>query len=208
MVTDRPLRKFLTLLRGRKPFTVSRWGEQEWQALLGEWTAVSVGAQSYHRELCTALGQVLASLPPYRLGLPAQVFETFGDKVYAYIDGCGLGTLDWQRDFLKVAGFEDFTTLVGTVSRLPLVLVGPPPLRHARGILRYRAFVDVPPRHAYLCLGDIVRETLATLEGMPEPTLVSVSAGMTAPLILDKLYHQVGHRHQLVDFGSLWEPLG
>jgi len=207
MVMERPLREFLAAVDSRKPFALSRWGEHEWHCIFGERNGfIPPDGHGYFPALCRDLTAVLHSRPDYRLGIPA---EAYSDRVRSYIDGCALDDLDWQVDVLKLTHVDQLLGLVGAVSRVPLLVVGPPRLRKSKALLRWRAFVDVPPRNSYLCRDDIVRNVLAALEDFKVPALVSVSAGVTAPLIINDLARRPGGcRHQLVDFGSLWESFG
>jgi hypothetical protein len=54
---------------------------------------------------------------------------------------------------------------------------------------------------------DVIAEAARWLALRQAPTLVSISAGMSAELILDALYLRFGDAHSFVDFGSLWDPL-
>ena len=79
-------------------------------------------------------------------------------------------------------------------------------MRKTWSVLRYKAFIDVPPKNAYLCKDEIICNTLAALENIKGHCIVSISAGIAASLVIDKLHNRVSHQHSLVDFGSTWEP--
>lgn len=206
MVKDRPLRDFLLMIERGEPLTFSSWGRHEWMALFGERNGyVPKDGYFYFDRLCNDLTVLLQRRPDYYLGLPEEV-SSFGDRVPNYLSGLGLEDLAWYKDVFKVESAEQLQAVVGTASRVPLLVVGPPKLRKLRNLLRFRAFVDVPPRNQYLCLDDIVRNTLAALEDFKRPTLVTVSAEVVAPLVIDELHKRAGTFHQLVDVGKLWEP--
>lgn len=202
MVKDRPLRELLPDLAARRPFTLSRWGDDEWHALFGETNGfMPRDGYFYFQELRQELWAVLNSKPDYRLAL-----STEDVRATNAIFAAELERLDWQRDpFSQVEGVgHKLHELTRAVQHKPLVLVGPPKYRHLKRHLNWAAFVDVPPKNAYLCREHLVREVMAAAEDLKGPGLVSVSAGVCAPLIIHDLYPLIGDRHQLVDFGGVW----
>lgn len=198
MVKDRPLRDLLDAVADRRPLTVSRWGHDEWCVLNGQPNRLSVPPTgfTYLVELQQKLWRLLEGRPPYHLSLACD-----DPWIVPTIEAAGFDRLDWGRTRL------DARALVGPVREVPLVLVGPPRFSRLHGPLRPAANVTIPPRNAYLARDQIVREVLGVLEDFREPALVSVSAGVAAPLIVDDLFRVVGGRHQLIDFGSLWDTL-
>lgn len=208
MVRERPLRDFLSQIARHDPFTYTRWGTGEWHAVFGERNGfIPKDGYWYFHSLCREVTDVLLRRPQYSLGLPGDTLTEFGGRVEDYINGCGLWDLDWTHDdALKPVIAEDVQQLLTAVSHTNLVMVGPPHLRKTWSVLRYKAFIDVPPRNAYLCKDEIVCNTLAALENLKGHCLVSVSAGIAASLVIDKLHNRVGDRHTLIDFGSVWEP--
>lgn len=207
MVKERPLRDLLSLIEARKPFALSRWGDREWHAVFGECDGhIPRDGRWYFGTLSRELGELIASGPPYMLSLPSATLDRFSGRVEAYIESSGLAGLHWCRDAFRVDDARQLQAVVGAVSRVQLVVVGPPWLRRAKNLLRWRAFVDVPPRNQYLCRDDIVRNVLAELEEVSGAALVTVQAGVVGPLLIDDLYRKVGHRHQVADVGDLWLP--
>lgn len=205
MVKDRPLRDLADRLRGHKPFTLSRWGDNEWHCLFGEQNGyMPRDGYFYFFEMQARLWGVLNSGPTYSLGL-----STADDRAWATIAACSLDKLDWGRDHFTTLDpcAPELDLILEATRAKPFVVVGPPHFRHLKAELKYAAFVDVPPKNAYVCRDHLVRETLAALEDFKEPALVSISAGVCAPLVIDDLFKSVGKFHQLVDFGGLWSAL-
>lgn len=203
MVKDRPLRELIPALADRRPFTLSRWGDHEWQVLFGDPAAGLIPKDGfvYLVELQQELWKVLNARPDYRLAL-----STEDTRATNTIFAVELEKLDWCRDPLLAIGGRcpELDALAEAASRKPLILVGPPKYRHLRRQLKYRAFVDVPPKNAYLCRDHLVREILAAVDDLKEPALISISAGVCAPLLIHDLYPLLGNFHQLVDFGGVW----
>lgn len=206
MVTERPLRDFLTMVEEGKPLTYSRWGVHEWQVLFGERNGyIPKDGHFYFPELCREMSQLMLSRPAYQLGIPGNLLREQGDRINAYLIGLGLADLNWYNDIFGVETASDLQDILGIICRVPLLIVGPSRLRRLRSLLHFRAFVDVPPRNQYLCKDELVRNTLAALEDCKTPALVTISAGVISPLIVAALHRRVGEFHQLVDVGKLWE---
>lgn len=202
MVKDRPLREILTHLAGRRPYTLSRWGDHEWHALFGETNGfMPKDGYFYLPELRDQLWSLLTRRPPYGLAL-----STEDTRAANSIFAAELQDLDWQRDpFSRIVGVgHQLHELTRAVRQKPLIVVGPPKYRHLKARLGWTAFVDVPPKNAYLAKDHLVREVFAAMDDMKEPALVSVSAGVCAPLIVDDLFRAAGSFHQIVDFGGVW----
>lgn len=202
MVKERPWEELLAAMVGRKPFTYSRWGSDEWHCLFGERNGfLTQEGHVYFHSLCHDLSRLMQSRPPYALGL-----ADTGDKIDSYILGCGLGDLDWCRH--QSPGADQIIRLFEAVTKTSMIVIGPPPLRKLRRLLGFHSFVEVPPKNAYLRKDDIVRNALAVLSESRYPSLVTVSAGVCTPLIVDELYRRPeSQRHRLVDVGNLWQQL-
>lgn len=200
MVKDRPLGEFLAALAAAAPFCLSRWGDAEWHALFGETNGfMPRDGYFYFPALRRELWAVLHARPRYGLTL-----ATDDPRAANAISGAELDGLDWGADpFAGISG-HGLDRLFRAATAKPLVIVGPPWYRHLRRHLTYAAFVDVPPKNAYLCRQHLVREVLAPADDLKEPGLVAVSAGVCGPLLIHDLHRQIGTAHQLVDFGGVW----
>jgi len=208
MVRERPLPDFLSQIARHDPFTYTRWGTGEWHAIFGERNGfIPKDGGWYFHALCREVSEILLRRPQYSLGLSDSTLVEFEGRIENYINGLGMWDLDWTLDDkLKPSTAGDVQQLLATVSNSNLVMVGPPHLKKTWWALRYKAFIPVPPKNAYLCKDEIVANTLAALEDIRGHCVVSVSAGITATLVIDKLFNRVGSRHTLIDFGSVWEP--
>lgn len=203
MVTDRPLSHFLALIQNRTPFTLSRWGDPEWATLLGEKAGqVPPDGYGYFPRLCRTLAGVLDRDPAYFLGLAHS--PAGRDKAETVILDCGYAQLTWVAPgYLPT----DPAPLLDAVNQVPLVVVGQPNLRRVRDQLRFGRFVDVPPRNAYLSRKEILGNVMAALEKFNRPVTVTLSAGVVGPILADALHKRVGHWHQVIDVGDLWDQL-
>jgi hypothetical protein len=189
-------------------FTFSRWGDGEWQSVLGRTRWHNCDYHSYYPRMGDKLRDVLLSRPKYLLGMQPLALTLFEDKIVKWLTDNCLTELDWvPADIFHDASKDGLLgPLIATLNSKPLVVVGPPHLQRAKAVLSWRAFVDVPPRNAYLALDDIYRNTLAALEDMPKHSIVSVSAGMPAKILVHLLHKRAGTRHTIIDVGALFDP--
>lgn len=208
-VTDRPLADFVGLIQRGEPFALSRWGDGEWQSIFGQVRGTDAHGHAYFPQLAVDLALVLESRPSYLLALPREVDALYGDNVVSWLARRRLTDLDWVAGdvFRDASRAGRLGPLVDALNAAPaLVLVGPPHLAKLKGpLLDYDEFVTVPPRNAYLAFKGVLRDTLAASESRPDGTVIAVSAGMPAKLLVHELHRRLGRRHQIIDFGSLWD---
>jgi hypothetical protein len=144
------------------------------------------------------------SKPKYNLAI-----ATEDERATNAIFAAELQHLAWQRNpFAAITSQNhNFWEVVRACQSKPFVVVGPPRYRHQKAHLKWTAFVDVPPKNAYLCRKELVESVLVALEDIKEPALVTLSAGICTPIVVHQLHDRVGEQHQLVDVGGLWSVL-
>jgi hypothetical protein len=208
-VRERPLEHFVEMIRKKRPFSYSRWGDGEWKSVFGHSKGYDKDGHSYFPQMAVDLRLVLENRPEYMLGLPGEVQHFYGDNVKVWLGSKRLHDLDWvDADVFHDASSQGrFDEMITALREAPaLVMVGPPHLSKLNKFLNYREFVTVPPKNCYLALKSMVRETLAVSDHLPQGTVISISAGMPAKLMVDQLHRRLGKRHTVVDFGSVWDP--
>ena len=139
-----------------------------------------------------------------------------GDEVRKQVKAVGLSHINWvDSDVFHQASLHGHLhRIVKAVNTRKVVMVGPPQLRGVTANktlpLRYWAFVDVPPKNAYLDIKGVIANIqyiLGRYDENEEPLLISVSASLPAGIILHKIYPLTKGRHTAIDFGALWDPL-
>ncbi len=200
---------FLARLRSCKPFTFSRWGDGEWRSVLGTTSGVNCDGHRFFTEMGQDLCNVLTAKPDYLLGMQPLALRMFGAKIEAFLAKHGLQALGWvNADVIHRGAIQgELAALLEIIDAVPLVVVGPDHLKRAQGVLRYQAFVDVPPKNCYLAMERIIADTLNAVDALQAPGVISISASMPAEIIIDRLHRRLNGRHTLIDFGSVWDPL-
>lgn len=199
---------FAGRIAAKEPTTFSRWGDGEWNAVLGRRRHhQNCDGHPYYPKMGSELKQVLLTRPEYTLGLQGLAQRSMPD-VGVWLGQNYLADLDWvDADvFHHASGAGGLAPLVAAMRTVPVVLVGPPHL-HAplKTVLGYAKHVIVPPKNCYLALKDLVTDTLGALDGLPAGSVAAVSASMPAKLLIAALHRKVGRRHSLIDFGSVWD---
>jgi hypothetical protein len=202
---------FLGRVREREPITLTRWGDGEWSCVIPELAGTRPHNSDGHRffpELGAELRGLLLARPAYMLGMAPHVLSSFGERIGAFLAEHELHDLDWvdARPFHRASMDGKLDPFIHTLSQTPLLVVGPSHLEAVARTLRATAFVEVPAENCYLQLDRIHAECERILLGMPPRTFVSISAGMPANLLVDRLHRTFDEQHLLVDIGSLWDP--
>jgi hypothetical protein len=190
------------------PFSLSRWGNGEWHSVFGRTKGRTTGRQDFGAGLGEALRAVLRSRPPYMMELKR--WETvFGSGVDEWLTSEGLEALDWiAPDVLHRASIKGrIQRVVDALRQAPdFVAIGPDHLKRAQDTLGFRKLVKVPTANAFDAYHAIRRKAVKQAEKMPQGGVITLSAGMTAKVLVDDLYRQFGDRLIILDVGSLWDP--
>lgn len=196
------------LLEAEIPWSVSRWGDGEWYALLG-YPGQNSDRQPYHPGLGEALRNILLSRPAYYLGMRFPDQPELVRDVPHWLQEQGLADLGWTDAGLAfhnlvIAG--RLPLLLDALRLRPLIVVGPPHLRPLERWVRPLSFVEVPLRDAWTTVDAIHGQVAQALEGIDEVATVAISAGITAKVLVDRLWRDYPGRHYLWDLGAVFDP--
>lgn len=206
----RHLDTFVDLIQKREPFAFTRWGDGEWWSILGRTEGQNVDGLAYDPALGEDLRRVLTDRPPYMLGLQDLALEIFAGEVEQWLTERALDELDWINAAVFHGASRDgnLGPFLDTLRAAPrLVVVGPPHLAALEPLLGYHTFVKVPPHDSYRAKDVLLTELVAIAATLPKGAVFSISAGMTANILIDALTKtNAGKRLILLDIGSLWDP--
>jgi hypothetical protein len=197
-------------------FTFSRWGDGEWQSVIGTKRRVNCDKHIYFPEMGRELYNVLADKPEYIMGMQGLALRLFREPIEQKIAEAGISHIKWVDSdvFHQGSLHGHLHRIVKSVNTRRVLMVGPPHLRnintHPTLPLHYWCYIDVPSRNAYADKEGIVERIKKVLEDYPEdatPLLISLCASMPAEIILHEIYPLTKGRHTAIDFGSLWDPL-
>ena len=210
-VTKIHLKTLLSRIREPEPFTFSRWGDGEWNALLGlRPTGTNCDGHRFFPAMDVELQQVLKDKPAYDLGMQRMALRNQGNKINAWLHENKLTDLIWyDADVFHYAAIHGhMDQLLQVVNENHVLMIGPDHLKRVKPQIKYFDFVDVPPKNCYLAKDRIIQDVLSKMESQKhKQILISVSASMPAEIIIHELYRVFGAKHKIIDFGSLWDPL-
>ncbi|MFQ5512797.1 MAG: hypothetical protein ACE5FG_00050 [Myxococcota bacterium] len=205
-VRELPIELFVEKLRTGEPFAASRFGDGEWNCILGV-EGRNCDDHEYFPELRTELSQVLEGRPPYLLGLqPGALREPGARAIQRFLSSRSLD-LEWfDSDVFQRAHWEGrFNPFVNALRERRPLFVGP---RHIRAplseIFPRGGFVEIPALNCFLARGRIETEIQEELHRAGYDVIL-FSAGMTTNLLIDRLHVEVGERVTLIDLGSIWD---
>jgi len=201
------LQFYVNKLHNDERFSFIRYGNGEWDCILGTRT-------------CTGSGSQRLDILALRNGLKASILEPKNDRYYRAIQNLPyLSRLEllpqietWLKQnkaqdiqwyfgdvFHRANGARQLAPLVEQLWKRPVVIVGPKWL----GKLPFaKTLIEVIPKDCWQNVGAI-EERLWTI---PTGTIVSFSAGPTTKVLIHRLFPILGDTCWLIDFGSVWDP--
>jgi hypothetical protein len=198
---------FLEQFRGESEITVSRWGDGEWRAVLAKTAGFNCDGHPFSQGLTDLLCDVLREQPSYLMGMQGLAMRGWGNKIEAWLRDNVKEEFDWfNADVFHHAAIKGrLSDIYEATKARPIVLIGP---KHMANVFEDAKHILVPDKGAFKARNRILEETRPLLDAAGSGVMVSVSAGMTAEFLIHELHKTHGGKHTIVDFGSLWDPLG
>jgi hypothetical protein len=209
-IEQRSLDAFISLIRSRQPFALSRWGNGEWDSVFGRTEGTNRSGHHYFPKMGSDLKDLLLSRPSYMLGMQNLALRLYEGQIESWLEEHGLDELDWINAdvFHKASAKGRLLPLVEALREAPgLAIVGPAHLRKLENFLGFQEFVEVPLPDCYLSKDRTLKQVKSIAKSLPDGSVISVSAAMPANLMIDSIVKSpTGSRLLLIDFGSLWDP--
>lgn len=192
-------------LEKNEPFSFSRWGDGEWEAVLGlrEENESNCDGHQYFPSLKEGLHQILISDPPSLFGMQKLAYhKLIGREIDTYLKKYSI-----QREWLNADAFHiassngkirSFFNLLATKK---ILLVGPAHLRRLK--LFDFDFCEVPEKNCWLHRERVIHEIKEIVE-RKEPEVILFCAGMTSNWFVDQL--NPWFAGFVIDVGSLLDP--
>lgn len=195
------------------PYAMAGYSDAEWYCILGLRTGDQTGLGQI---LDPDHGRLLLDVLRRRQADP-RFFFAVPKCLYDLPHFCD-GQIDWflGRENIRIEAVErDRLTddlarqaglypLISRLQEFPLVLIGPEPLRAMKDVLHYGHFVPISTPNLHREPGGIdsaVERALAHRRGR---TVHLVSAGVSAAIIIDRLY-EASPGSWYIDCGSIWD---
>ncbi len=212
------------------PWSLSRWGDGEIRSLLteddacwgrlkrlsGAWAKgrTNKSGHSFPYQMGEDMRTLLRGRPKHRLAIAGRFASVrrkshevgLGKWLKEWLVKNKLDDLTWDPCDLIVYSLikQKFRSFLAAMRARRVVVVGPAHLKKLK-VFKVAGFVETPRRDAYRSYAALFKST-AELLHKKEPTVVSISMGPAAPLLVESLHNFDDGRHTILDLGSIWDP--
>jgi hypothetical protein len=197
---------YVSLLKRNTPFSFSRFGDGEWNAVLNVQGANCDGHE-YLPQLGADLRNALIDNGTYYYAMQSSAIRDSGRTIAAYLEENNIRWKWHNSDVFHYANDDaKLYPLIKQLQSMNVVVVGPDYLRELDKIVfRYSHFVEVPRTNCYLAKDDVVKQILEIEAKDSSPKVYAFSASMATNVMIHELYPRIGQHAWLIDFGSLWD---
>lgn len=202
-----PIAFYANRLKNNEPFSFVRYGNGEWDGVLGTRKRTGSGSQrldvpGLKQDLYRSLMQVYKP-GNYLLGMQNYMQKRKEWRSVVHWLSVHAPHLVWHNAdvFHWASSRVELWPLIRELKEKPLVFIGPPFMRRISKRLPYVGYVEVRPQNCYQNKAQIRK---AILE-QPRPAVFCFSAGPTTKPLIYELFPVLGEENFLIDFGSLWD---
>jgi len=199
-----PLSSFIYYLKTDKPFSFSRWGDGEWNCMLGE-EGGNCDGHLYYPDLGKALTGVLRNNFPYYHGW-LNVSNLAGrEKIEDHIQKNNI-KVEWVDGSVLIdsAIKGELYPFMAELRKKKFCLVGPSYLSKIEKQMNLMtcSHVLVPEVN---CWNDRVRihKDIYSVIDNNRPEVIGFSCGMPSKVFIDHIWNDMRGKITLIDFGSL-----
>lgn len=207
-ITIKPLslEELVSSLHNNKPFTITRWGDGEWNCILGAHGANCDG-HIYFPDLSRDLRKVLLNNYPYYHGLLDIALHDGRDvRVSAFLYNYRIRVNWYDGDTLLRASMRgELFPFIHELRQRRILYVGPARLKVLdRKAFHIEEFVTVPLLNCYDVYDRVLGDTYEAVESCRCNTIL-FSAGMMTKVLADQLYGVFGRKVTMIDCGSMFD---
>lgn len=193
--------QYLTWIKERKPFSFSRFGDGEANAILGR-PGANCDGHEYFPDMGAQLAKILRDYPPYQVGIQQHALRTIPEFGQWLVDNDLDSDLNfenadvWHHASIK----EEFHRFFEAIQNRAVLLVGP----HSLTKMNIHAYwVEVPERNCWQSFDAIMRGIDNYID---YADIVLFSASMPAKIMIHELFSRCGQTKTLLDMGSVFMP--
>lgn len=204
-VIKKDLGWYVDMLKNGKPFSFSRYGDGEWNAILGV-RGANCDGHEYFPQLGRELGAAIVDQYDYIYAIQGRAIKYQGKEIRKFLKENNIH-IEWQDSdvFHECDNAGTLFPLIKQLRAMKKVVVGPAHLRAMdKRVFEYAHFIEVPSKNCYLDK-DRIRGSIADWYGKEGPAVFCFSASMAANVIIHELFPLMGRTSWLIDFGSVWD---
>lgn len=186
---------FCNAVRNNILFSFSRWGDGEWNCLLGK-SGQNCDGHKYFPEMGKHLRMVLESSPEYILGLQPLANKLAPIQIKEYTDKYNLNWIN--SDVFHTANIKGYITdFFDVLQNRKVLIVGPEHLKK-NDLFDYK-FYQIPSRNCWTNYSVIKNDLKVMID---KENVVLFCASMMTNVLIDDLHG----KGTLIDFGSVLDP--
>lgn len=184
----------LQKLQNKEQYSFSRWGDGEWNCLLGK-QGMNCDRHNYFDDLGKRLKSILESSPQYYLGLQNLAKRQRPELIDKYTKDYNLTWV--QNDVLHTASMKgQFIHFLNVLRGLDVLLVGG---NHLRDFNKSWRFIEIPRVNCWLSYEETKKKLDVAIK---DNTVVLFCASMMTNVLIDDFHG----RGTLIDLGSVLDP--
>ncbi len=202
---EKSLDFYVNLLNQGIPFSFSRFGDGEWNAMLGK-KGKNCDGHEYFPQMGTQLRETVIHAQDYFYAIQNMAIRNDGKAIASFCKEYAV-SISWHNadvfHYANRAG--QFFPMVETLRKMDVVLVGPAHLKPLnKHCLEYETFIEIPSQNCYLKL-DQMKKAVFDYGAKKSGKVFAISASMAANVMIHDLYPNIGKENWLIDFGSVWD---
>jgi hypothetical protein len=204
-IRDENLDYYVDKLKNNLPFSFSRFGDGEWNAILGK-TGKNIDGHKYTKELGESLRQCLSNVKKYYYGIQPFALTNLGRAIALYLDKHTI-SLNWHNaSVFHDANIENrLAPFIQQLKNMDVTIIGPAYLRQLQqSVLQYIEFVEIPQVNCFESF-NLIKEEVEKKGKERKGVVYLFSASMASNGLIHTLYDTLGPDNWLIDVGSLWD---
>ena len=202
MIDNWTYQDLLSCLENKKPFSFSRFGDGEWNAIFRK-EGTNCDGHKYYKDMGDALSDVIMGQPDYRLGMQNMAARVQGGKIKGFLDLYELKIAWCNADMLHRASIKNnIEPFFKALSGRNTVMIGPGYLKGISKKVKYQHFIEVLPVNCWQQKEYVIEECRKIRLKKP---VFSFSASMGANVMIDILHKELKGA-TLIDAGSVYDP--
>lgn len=193
-------KKLLADLNSQTPFSLSRYGDGEWNAIF-EKAGHNCDKHEYFPEMGAALKQAVLSEPEYVVGIQPLTMSHYREQV---VELAGELDIDWvNSDVLHDANItEHLKRFLDALKDQPVILIAPERLEKVP--FKYTHHIQIPLDNCWNAHGDIEDALYDILDDNSYHILL-FCASMATNVMIHNLYQDFGKTATMIDAGSIFD---
>lgn len=201
-----PIKPIIDNLINDKPFAFSRYGDGEWNAILGV-KGHNCDHHEYYPDMGKRLKEIVMSIPAYMMGMQNRAKRLMGKEINQLMNGIDI---DWiNADAFHYASLNgNLHWLFNALKGRKTIMVGPGYLLEIPcSYMTIDDYISIPNKNCWLSHDRILMELRRACEKYKYTNAVFLfCASMMANVLIDELYREFGNIHTFIDAGSVFDP--